>query len=419
MNSPHDLSLARPTSGTERLEVIDALRGFALAGVLLVNLGAMSLYYFLDDGARAALPSADFDAIGRTVKAALFDRKAVTLFSLLFGLGFAIQLERADSRGAGGISIFARRIVVLGLFALLHVYLIWWGDILLIYAVLGLLMIPFRSLSNTALLWLGLLIALVLPPLLSPWISAALAGLPTKEAMYARALAGFSSESYMDVVRTNFIFGNWTYRAWWDDWFFVFGRFLLGYWAGRTLLLHDPVANGRRLQGIFRWAMAVGIVGTAVDLGRTSIDAASPVITDGTFAFLLDVVARAGPLGLGIAYGTGFALLFRWPGWRGRLALLAPLGRMALTNYLMQSVVGLALFYPIGLGIGPRYGYVSWILTWLALIGAQIVFSRWWLSRYRFGPMEWLWRSLTYGRPQPMRIASYDATREPVRESAS
>lgn len=109
------------------------------------------------------------------------------------------------------------------------------------------------------------------------------------------------------------------------------------------------------------------------------------------------------PLNLALFYLSAFVLLFQRPAWRARLGLLAPVGRMALTNYLAQTVVAIALFYGVGLGIGPRFGMVGVCVATLAIFPLQLAASAWWLRRYRFGPLEWLWRSLTYGRMQPMR----------------
>ncbi|MGH8026406.1 MAG: DUF418 domain-containing protein, partial [Pseudoxanthomonas sp.] len=172
-----------PSAEGERLELIDALRGFALAGVLLVNLGSFTLYAFLDEGARTALPTAGFDRVADAIKSLLVDEKAITLFSMLFGLGFALQLQRAEAQGSTGLRLYLRRIGVLLLFGVVHSYLFWWGDILLIYALMGLLLVLCRKLSSRGLLVLGLSVALLLPALIAPWMEALLKGMPTQQAM--------------------------------------------------------------------------------------------------------------------------------------------------------------------------------------------------------------------------------------------
>lgn len=403
MSPSGPLPSSDPATGSERLPLIDALRGFALAGVLLVNVGSFTLYVFLDPATRAALPTAAFDAVARWLHSALIDRKAITLFSLLFGLGFAMQLQRAEAGGADGLRLFARRLAVLFGIGLVHAVFIWWGDVLLMYTVLGLALILFRHASERVLLTAGLLAALILPSLASPWMDALVAQLPTFDNMKALSLRAFGSADYPAVVRQNIVFGTWTYAAWWDDWFFIFGRFLLGYWAGRQGLFYDPAAHRERLTRICVGAAVVGVIGTAVELGQSAIAEAVPVLSSAIGVFALRIIARAGPLGLGITYTTGFALLFLLPAWRRPLEALAPVGRMALTNYLVQSIAGVATFYAVGFRLGPDLGYASRLAFAAAVFGAEIVFSHWWLARFRFGPVEWLWRSLTYGRLAPIR----------------
>ena len=174
---------------------------------------------------------------------AVIDRKAVTLFSLLFGLGFAIQLQRAQAGSSGGLRIYVRRLVVLSGIGLIHAALIWWGDILLMYALLGLLLIPFRHASDKVLLGTGLILSLIVPPLLTPWMDDLMTSVPALEAMKSQSLPVFRSSSYFEVVGQNVAFATWTYIGWWDDWLFIFGRFLLGFWAGRRGLFHDPSAH--------------------------------------------------------------------------------------------------------------------------------------------------------------------------------
>jgi uncharacterized membrane protein YeiB len=114
---------------------------------------------------------------------------------------------------------------------------------------------------------------------------------------------------------------------------------------------------------------------------------------------------RGTTLTLGVAYAVGFLLIFQDARFRGALQVLAPVGRMALTNYLAQSVLGIGIFYGVGLGIGPRFGVAGWLAAWVVIFAVQVWASRVWLARYRYGPMEWLWRSLTYGSLQPLRVA--------------
>lgn len=390
-------------TGSERLALIDSLRGFALAGVLLVNLGGFSLYYFMDDSARAALPSAGFDRWAWLVVQILVQDKALTLFSLLFGLGIAMQVQHAESKHTG-IGPIMRRLAVLLAIGLIHAHLFWWGDILTIYAVLAFGLIVLRRLPDVAFLIGGLGLGLfwfLLAPF-AEWLKPD--DWPEQTRVYADTFAIFSGNDIAATLRQNAQVAHWMWLDMWGVLPFVFARFLLGYWAGRKLLLHDPAAHRRLLRAI---AIVGGSVGLAAVIAIEWIDAAQltdSLLRGGRYGeFGLRLLRRIGPLGMGLAYAAGFALLFLRPGWQCWLQRLAPVGRMALSNYLMQTLVCLWLFYGVGLGIGPAYGYLTRLLVWVALFGAQIGLSHWWLARFRLGPAEWLWRSIAEGQRLPMR----------------
>ncbi len=391
---------ANPINPVQRHSLIDALRGMALAGVLLANIGWLCLYEFMTDAERAALPTAGFDAFGLTLMQWFVNVKAITVFSILFGVGFALQIDRAERRGDGGLRRFLRRLFWLLVIGVLHSYLLWWGDILLIYAVCGFLLVLFRRVPDGVLLWGGLFIALVLPGLIQPALNA-VAPEATRAEVYAAGLHGFQSSSLAHALSVNTMLANWTRLSNWTLLCFVLGRFLLGYWAGRKGLLQDPHRHLAHIRRLF-WISLLAAVIPLLLLKGVDVFAQWP--REGAGRVVRNVLQRLSPLALGIAYALAFAWMFTRPRTAKALEWLAPVGRMALTHYLMQSVIGIALFYGIGLDIGPRYGVPGWWLAFVAIFAAQIVFSHWWLARFRFGPCEWAWRSLTYGAPQPMRL---------------
>jgi uncharacterized protein len=384
----------------DRLQLLDALRGFALAGVLLMNLGPFTLFDFLDGAQKAALPTASFDRPAEVVVRFLVHGKAMTVFTLLFGAGFALQLARADRRGEPLAPSFLRRIAVLFLFGSAHAYLLWWGDILRFYALLGPVLLLLRRAPTRVLLpvWFG--IAVVLPALRS----ILLPKLPDV-ATASATLAAFQGGSFSEMLRFNAARCGWTAIASGLP-FLILGRFLLGFWAGRAGLFHDPARHRPLLRGILVLGLAAGVPGSAVSVAMELFGLARqvPALATGPAAAGLRLAVWLGPLGMGAAYAAGFALLFLRPGWRARLSVLAPVGRMSLTNYLLQTVICVPVFYGWGLGIGPRYGMAGWLAAWALLFGAQIAWSRWWLARFRFGPVEWLWRSLAFGRFQPLAL---------------
>lgn len=385
----------------ERHDLIDALRGFALGGVLLVNLAYFSLYEYLPDPSRAALPTARFDALALQFMELVVNIKFITLFSLLFGLGFSLQMERAQADG--GLKRFVRRLLILLVIGMLHSWLVWWGDILLTYAAVGLLLVCFRRAPDWLLLAGGLVLALAVPPLVSPWMRELLADWPKQPEVYADALQAFSSHSFSTALNGNMQMATWARISNWALVCFVLGRFLLGYWAGRRGLFQRPTQHRALIARLFRGSLTIGIAMTVLQFTQAGLREQIAWLDSEPGKFTIRILLRAGPLALGIAYATGFALLFLQPAWQRRLQLLAPMGRMALTHYLSQSVLGIALFYGIGLGIGPRWGVAGWLLAWAAIFALQLWASHWWLARFRFGPMEWVWRSLTYGRRQPFR----------------
>jgi uncharacterized protein len=349
------------------------------------------------------------------------DNKANTIFAFLFGLGFAVQLIRAEERGVSILPTYARRLLVLFLFGLAHMLLLWYGDILHLYALMGFALILFRRCSGKTLLITGVLLA-VLPFSIYfslPWVfshvggalpgaaeSAAelAAGMQAKEAR----LAVFAGGDYFAVIREHLRFNVSDYIL---SGFmpglalYALGRFLLGYYVGRRRLLHDAHLHLALFRRLLVWGLVVGVVGNAIFVwvsvaidNKTANDASVWAVLA---AFIIDLGIPA----MSLFYVSAIVLLFQRRAWQRRLLWLAPVGRMALTNYLVQTLCHLFIFYGYGIGLGfiGRVGTALCIPLSLAIFALQILYSRWWLARFRFGPAEWLWRTLTYGARQPMR----------------
>ncbi len=393
-----------PTQGAERLLVLDALRGFALFGVFLVNLRDLSLFGFLSETARTELATAPADHWLDLAMTALVDVKAFTIFTLLFGIGFAMQAERAIAAGQG-MSRYGRRLLVLLAIGLLHAYLFWWGDILRLYALLGFLLLPLSRVRPRTLGVLGIVFAVFLTPPLRPLMNALLPKTVPSATASAAALAAFQNGSVPEMLHANLTYDVWTRITAWGLPFYVLGRLLVGAAIGRSGVLREVQKRRHFWTNVVAILLPLGICLTAFIMLRDN----------GAFGDMqgwwraetgraVIRIARSGAsLALGLAYMAIFVLLFQKPSWRRWLGLLAPVGRMALTNYILQTLVALALFYGVGFGLGPRFGLVG-VLTFGSIIFlGQSAASRWWLDCYHFGPLEWLWRSLTYGQRQPMR----------------
>jgi uncharacterized protein len=382
----------QPVGETERYRHLDVLRGLSLFGVLLVNLLTLfrvSLFQhmleFHTDPGRA-------NHLVDLLVAALVEFKAFTLFSFLFGVGTAIQAERSAARGLPVTGFLLRRFLVLLAIGLCHMFLIWNGDILLLYAVCGLLMVPTLGLPARTLAIFG--IAAILLPGFVP-LGVGFPGAQAWRAQAAAAMRVYGHGSYLAILAFR-----WT-ETWrmilplvWSVLPRTAGLMWLGAAAWRGGLLRRPEQH----RGLL-WAV---LVGGGVIGGATSFLHVLAKSSGGSSPLLSELQDMVSTIPLAFAYAAGLLLWMQPP---RALRLTAPFGaagQMALTNYLTQSIVLGFVFYGYGLGLFGRIGPAAGVGMAVAFYGAQLAFSLVWLRRYRFGPVEWLWRSLTYGRRQPM-----------------
>jgi uncharacterized protein len=409
------VSALQPTSDTERHEILDVLRGFALYGVLLANLVWLTTDMVLTDARRQQLPTAALDPIARALVAFFIDGKFYTLFAFLFGLGFTLQMHRAEMRGASIVSLYTRRLSVLLFIGAIHTALIWYGDILLMYASLGFVLLLFRGVRpKRGLVILALVLALFARTVFTAYhavtsshsvsstVSEAERDAETKEARLAALSSG-----YPRVVRENVaIYWNTLFvqGALWFALPQIFARFLLGLYVGKRRLEERVAEYLPLMRRALPWLVGAAVIGNGVGLGHRWFEHERGMeLSESWWAVGTIPLHEAGVLALSAAYVCGVCILFyRSSRWHTRLSRLAPVGRMALTNYLTQSVLYLVLFTGAGLGLLGSVGPTSCLVLSVAIFFAQMVVSGWWLRRYRFGPAEWLWRTLTYGKAQPM-----------------
>lgn len=359
--------LAGPTPPERRIAALDVLRGFALLGVLVVNV-------YQSYGVRLT----PWDSAAGRLIALLAEGSFYPAFSLLFGLGFALQLRRG-----GSVARFRRRLWVLLAIGLLHGFFIWHGDILASYALLGFVLPALARLAPGR-----LVVAAALAYGVTLLLFAASADVVQAPAGSSRF---FAESGYSEMLR-------WRaqrYAVSLLDGLLLFGPqllalFALGLQLGRGALA-ERLRNRRWLLGVFSLSLFVAL---PILLWRGGLE------RPGRLWYALEYLV-ASPL-LGFAYLAALALAYQAPLGKRLLAPLAAVGRMALSNYLAQSLVSTLFFYGYGLGYYGKVGVAGNLLLSLALFSLQALASAVWLRYFRYGPAEWLWRSLTYGRAQPL-----------------
>lgn len=401
-----------PVTAKERVQLLDVLRGFALFGVLLSNIidwfsGGM----FMTSQGLEMLPLAQTDSVARTFFKIFIEGKFFTIFAILFGLGFSIQLMRAEDRVVRIVPVYMRRLFFLLLFGLFHILIFWYGDILTGYALMGFLLILFRNSKNkTLLIWSGVLMILIPSLILIAGWYLTIAGIRKPETGVGptfgeKAIAALGTGNYAEVFLMNLkIYARYTFNP-----ILILilsatlGRFLLGFYIGRKKLLQNAGLHLAFFRKVLWWTLIISFVGIGlvylpkILFNQSLFEKSSP------FTIVLIILNVVITLMLGLAYIAAITLLFQKSNWRNKLSVLAPIGRMALSNYLMQTIICLLIFYSFGFGLIGKVGAALSILITIIIFCAQIVFSRWWLSKFQFGPMEWLWRSLVYRHSQPMR----------------
>ncbi len=405
-----------PVQQQERILIIDILRGFALLGIFLVNMPLFNQPF-----QSVLLPTETavwYDQIATWLIHFLAEGKFYAMFSILFGLGLTLLMERIEARGGRFIPLYMRRLFFLLLFGLVHALLIWVGDILIMYALLGFLLIPFRKAKpRTLLIWAAIFISL--PLLFNIGATALVQAARTVpeaaveidqsflevEASYRddkeQAALTYAQGSFAEITAQRL----YDYRTLGLPAFFALGFnvlafFLIGMYLGKRKIFQNLAENRPLLRKLLLWGLLIGLPANA--LYATIIMSSSRIEPTWPLVIALIVQTFGAPL-LSLAYMSGLALLYQLPSWQKRLDLFAPVGQMALTNYLLQSIISTLIFYGYGLAFFGQVGAALGLGLTFFIYGLQIPFSHWWMKRFKYGSAEWLWRSLTYLTVQPIK----------------
>ncbi|MCW3464385.1 DUF418 domain-containing protein [Chitinophaga nivalis] len=387
-----------------RITALDIIRGVALLGILIVNMGLFSFpALYLD-------PVTSWPAWSDQLVLQLIrffgEGKFISMFSFLFGLGFTIFIQRAAAKTNHPARLFARRLLILLGIGLIHAHFIWYGDVLCIYSIAGIMLLFFRnSRPQTVLIWaLSLLLVPIILLLIGYWLSgpALLAGsapdIASDTAIGKLAQVTYSSGTFYEIFMQN-RHDVWVTRIGYTLIIpQIFAMFLLGTYAGKRQLFQDIQPHLGWIKRLAIWALLVGVIATVAEFAYVATPQDSLAYT------LSQLIGNyVGGPAFGIFYICAVALILQLARGRKILTPLAAVGQMAATNYIMQSVVCVFIFYSFGLG---RYGHISPVTglgITMAIYMMQIGFSNWWMARFSNGPVEWMWRTLTYGKVMPLK----------------
>ena len=396
------MNTKNPTSEKERYAILDIMRGLALMGIVLANFPEFGLWTFLSSDEQATMPTASVDSTVRFLQYMLVDGKFYTIFSILFGIGFSLILSNHGNR------LFLRRMAILLLIGFIHLMFIWSGDILLLYAIGGLLLALFVKISDRNLLAIAILLIMLPIALdaLTEFISVDFAR-PFYDQWWAVAAAnGITEENFASWLRDadsyNHVFAFLQQGAVERMWEFVeshrlpkvLGLFIMGYLIGKHRLytrLHELP-----LRRIFVLSLSLGLP-SSILYAWSATEGHPYGQTVHSLLYAVSVIPMA------TSYISAVCLIYLRHTNASLWQWIAAPGRMALSCYISQSLVGIFLFYGIGLGLGLSFGLVHIELTALFIFMCQIVICKIWLHYFRFGPLEWLWRLATYGHYFPIK----------------
>lgn len=409
---------AAPARAAERIEALDVIRGLAVLGILVMNIISFGKIAGAYMNPTATGPLDGADSLVWWFSHLLFDMKMMSLFSMLFGAGIVLFSSRLAERGARSGILHYRRMAVLLLIGLAHAYLLWHGDILVAYALCGMALYPLRRLSPRVLLILGvILLSIASGIFLAAGLSMqgmeaetddpeAIAFVAEMEAMWTPTPQQVEEEvtairgSWLDSLpfRAAFAFEMQTEMfLFWGLWR-VSGLMLLGMALFKVGFLTGRCSRGTYLVIL----LAFGLGGLALVL----LGAWQNIVRGWTWQYSLFAGSQFnywGSVAVALAWASAAALWVNSGKLRTGIGTLAAVGRMAMTNYLMQTILCTAFFYGWGLGYFERLSRAE-LLGVVAVVWAlQLAWSPLWLRYFRFGPAEWAWRSATYGRLQPMR----------------
>ncbi len=404
---------AAPVPVGDRIFVLDALRGFALLGILIINIQAFAM---IEAAYFNQLAYGDMSGLNGWVwkLSHIFgDLKFMALFSMMFGAGVVLMTGRIEAKGVSPTKRYYRRTLGLILFGIMHAYLLWWGDILVWYGLCALFVFLFRRLAPKTLLAIGLVVIAV-PSVLYLFFGLSLPMWPPE--VYQEFALDWQPNTEMIAKELAAYRGGWLtqmeYRVPTSIAMHTFVFLLWGAWrAGGLMLLGMAlfkwgVLTAKRSRGFYFKIAAIGfVVGLPLIISGVVLNFSHNWTVDFS-RFLGYQFNYWGSL----FFALGYVGIVSLACLSGRIKFLterlAAVGRLALTNYLLQTIICTTIFYGHGFGLFGSVERIGQFLIVAAIWIFQLIVSPIWLRHFRFGPFEWLWRTFTYLELQPMRIRS-------------
>lgn len=415
---------SHPINTHEREIFMDILRGLAIFGILIANLTSGGLGWGTNNPETGPFLLPEPDEHLNFVYTILIEGKFYSIFSLLFGWGIALQVQRGINTGSDAIPLIRRRLMFMLLLGFIHL-LIWPGDIVFFYAILGFLLLQFRRFSDKTLLIAGgglILMPIFLYAAKMHW---AWANTPA-ELMKAMESATYQYLIGIDSLGENFdssAFITWINQSnwcgifelnvggiFWRFWYLFFvsripkvlGMFLIGYALGRSNFYKNIAQNKRTIYWIIGLGLVIGLPANFC-LAYFEKNHGADYYNLGINGLYQTIAYAMGVAPLALAYVGILMLCFQKAIGKKIMSFTAPVGKMAFSNYMTHSVVCQFIFLPQGLNYGGSFGTIYLTIFGVSLYLLQIIVSTVWLKHFNFGPVEWLWRSLTYWKFQPMR----------------
>jgi uncharacterized protein len=379
-----------------RIDLIDALRGSALCGILLLH----SIEHWDFDRNPEHTP-AWLETLNHCVRETgffLFGGKSYAIFALMFGVSFFLILQRWSQLGVPFKGRFLWRLTVLGIFGYLN-GLIYCGDILLVIALLGVPLVWLNRFGTRTLAWISVALVLQLPSLWETgrvlFVPGYSPSQPLHWSIYGHLGYVYTNGSLLDVLTTNLWTGQtsrlmWTYET--GRYTQMVGLFIWGLLLGRARVFEEPA----RCTQLARRAIVWGVIGFSIffplktHLGALGLHYLKVGVIDNLVSSYCNLAQMA-------VWAGCFVLLYQWTRARAVLRLFAPYGRISLTCYVTQGMIGVPLFYGYGLALYRHLGSFYSVLLGLAIFTVQCAAAHLWLRHFRYGPLEWLWRAATFG----------------------